>query len=1543
MIRTHLVKSLYQKLLGPEFGPEETVEYPFQKYITGILSTSFIPPDASKDPETDVGVKVDPADKLAMDSRKDKKKSFSSDEHSIDDSSLTFAESSLDPRKGSKSMGVSFVVSSQTSEPKISFCCTWARYDLKDGFDRYDQGVYERVPNFYLSDEISVEESDEKIELDVSSSETQHVTKHGAIIHIKTRKNIAMKDTWTVSVYLENKTILDLKPDAKKDDKDRYQHEWEVHRIFQPQIRIKCSDGTKTEFFEAKKIPEANSSDAKDMLSYAKRSPKATGHQCGGVWHDVDPEQDANGFAKFTWIDSENEKFPKSAKEKFTCPDIRTDYFPSYTILQPDLTEKQDFEAEKFAEMWTGDEFQNDAKNGLRQITTKYLDWISNQEETLKGMELEPNIQKTAEENIRLCKKSHDRIDAGIDFIVKNPKARLAFCFMNKVMAKKMEWDNRNNVKFSGLKWREFQMAFILQSLKGVAGHDDEEKDTCEVLWFPTGGGKTEAYLGLSIFALAFRRLSDDEQYENDGGVTVLSRYTLRLLTIQQFNRAVGSTLAADLLRVANWKPGKLSDSEIQQTFGKDNSKNIWGKSRISIGMWIGGSITPNDFRLYVFPKTNECTLNAEGSLNPESAEVQKTRSQKKSGEPAQVSNCPCCNNLLATNSLKRNKPVVIRWLIKTKKSLETLQKLGQDDFNSKNHKLQLDDIEFSSSNNTISEHKENYFIFKAKLTVLAAEPDKIVNRWWLDIVVKKIGTSENSPVESTSASRPGYFFVTTANGKPFDYSIHCTNQNCELNKPGTRWHETNVENMMASIAKPFLDPNDERFSSSVPISAFTVDSQIYGKCPSFLIATADKFARIPFESRSASIFGNVDVFHKKFGYGRDGKGDVERKAIYRTPLDQGERLKDRLNLENSDMTPVKPFHPPNLIIQDELHLIEGPLGSMMGIYEMAVDVLCSTEKSSPKYIASSATIKESKSQVASVFRRDIAVFPQPGLFSTDTHFSEVNDDITSISDKAGRLHIGVCPGAGTYIIPVKIWAVLLSEIFKIRSNPKLPEYGLEEGWNKNKENCKTFEEYVERKTDLYWTLVGYFSDLELLSRTSNFYRDDIASNVKSFSSFTLDNVELRGFGEQKTKGIRFFPMNVKESFSASHVSLFGQKDGGKISIAIFDDDNDKPGDLVSMPDSNLHNVIKNCIKGENKFELSEKLVLKQNQKIWICVMSNSECVFQTGSELNKIFKSDSLPQKQSADGKTTVDDLEDFSQSKDSIKTHEEYPIKISLKSEPRDLDDSRKIEMSSQTESTELPGILDRLGRKPNNDVDGLLTTPIFGTGIDITRLGLMVVMNQPKTTSQYIQATGRVGRSGPGLVVSWLRAGRHRDLNHYENFIGFHRAIHRYVEPITAAPFSEKTMDGYLGPVIVGILRNARRLGDAQVPLNWVPRQMANSIRKNKNNPEIENLKKLLQSAACNNKIPKIRRLEKMFFDEYFNRAIQRWNDTSQKSEEDGSVLCYYDYSFMYSKDVKDDVVLGTEAHKIQQKKIAYKDARSSLREIEEQVGIGEELHL
>ena len=255
---------------------------------------------------------------------------------------------------------------------------------------------------------------------------------------------------------------------------------------------------------------------------------------------------------------------------------------------------------------------------------------------------------------------------------------------------------------------------------------------------------------------------------------------------------------------------------------------------------------------------------------------------------------------------------------------------------------------------------------------------------------------------------------------------------------------------MNAGVAGPFLDPQDLHYSSSIPISAFTIDPQVYARCPTFLLATADKFARLPFMHQSASIFGNVNTFHKIFGYGRQGdqNQNIDINEIFRTPLDTDTKQK---KLDPADFTSVKPFSPPNLIIQDELHLIEGPLGSMVGIYEMAVDILCSNEKQTPKYIASSATIKESESQVGAVYRRKINIFPQPAISSNDTYFSQLEDDRTFVQNKPGRLYLGVCAGVGVYTIPVKIWAVLLSEIFRIRNDARNPEYGLVDEFEKQK------------------------------------------------------------------------------------------------------------------------------------------------------------------------------------------------------------------------------------------------------------------------------------------------------------------------------------------------------------------------------------------------------------------------------------------------------------------------------------------------------------
>src|SRR5436190_8740066 len=101
------------------------------------------------------------------------------------------------------------------------------------------------------------------------------------------------------------------------------------------------------------------------------------------------------------------------------------------------------------------------------------------------------------------------------------------------------------------------------------------------------------------------------------------------------------------------------------------------------------------------------------------------------------------------------------------------------------------------------------------------------------------------------------------------------------------------------------------------------------------------------------------------------------------------------------------------------------------------------------------------------------------------------------------------------------------------------------------------------------------------------------------------------------------------------------------------------------------------------------------------------------------------------------------------------------------------------------------------------------MFGTGVDVQRLSLMVVHGQPKTSSSYIQATGRVGRERGGLVVTFLRASRPRDLSHYEFFVGYHWELYRHVEPVTVKQFSPRAGDRGLGPVTVAVMRQASDL--------------------------------------------------------------------------------------------------------------------------------------
>jgi len=134
---------------------------------------------------------------------------------------------------------------------------------------------------------------------------------------------------------------------------------------------------------------------------------------------------------------------------------------------------------------------------------------------------------------------------------------------------------------------------------------------------------------------------------------------------------------------------------------------------------------------------------------------------------------------------------------------------------------------------------------------------------------------------------------------------------------------------------------------------------------------------------------------------------------------------------------------------------------------------------------------------------------------------------------------------------------------------------------------------------------------------------------------------------------------------------------------------------------------------------------------------------------------------------------------------------------------------ELTSRIDSWKIPGLLKRLDNpfprgKSDWPVDVLLATNMLSVGVDIDRLGLMVVTGQPKTTAEYIQATSRVGRKHPGLVITmynWMGA---RDLSHYERFQSYHAALYRYVEAISVTPFSSRALDRGLKGVFVSMNR-------------------------------------------------------------------------------------------------------------------------------------------
>jgi hypothetical protein len=229
----------------------------------------------------------------------------------------------------------------------------------------------------------------------------------------------------------------------------------------------------------------------------------------------------------------------------------------------------------------------------LGSLLDLYGDWIGKQHERCAG--LEEKHQRAARSHLALAERALSRAREGLDLLQSDARIRRAFQLANHAMLLQQMRTQRRDPRetvYSTSKaafevpeplevpdwrsskgrgdWRPFQIAFVLTALASTASADSAERETVELIFFPTGGGKTEAYLCLAAFSMFYRRLNDS----SDSGVDVLMRYTLRLLTAQQFQRAGALICAMEYLR--------------------RKSLDL-GEEPLTIGIWVGGAVTPND------------------------------------------------------------------------------------------------------------------------------------------------------------------------------------------------------------------------------------------------------------------------------------------------------------------------------------------------------------------------------------------------------------------------------------------------------------------------------------------------------------------------------------------------------------------------------------------------------------------------------------------------------------------------------------------------------------------------------------------------------------------------------------------------------------------------------------------------------------------------------------------------------------------------------------------------------------------------------------
>ena len=584
------------------------------------------------------------------------------------------------------------------------------------------------------------------------------------------------------------------------------------------------------------------------------------------------------------------------------CRRVRTNWMPRATVDRtiPAQIDDVEFNMETLGELPDGDT----AKQLLDPLVDQYRAWITRQD--VAANQLTGRRNEVAVELVAGAARAANRIQSGIDLLA-DPNVLHAFRVANRAMAAA---GRRRRAQESGVSpddidppaWRPFQLAYILMNLRGIAEPTHVEREFVDLLFFPTGGGKTEAYLGLAAFTLVLRRLRNPEPTYR--GLSVLMRYTLRLLTLDQLGRAAAMICALELEREQD--PQRL------------------GEWPFEIALWVGRAATPN-YMGYSGDRRS-------GTARQKVINYARDTSREP---PLPLEECPWCGARFNQNS------------------------------------FQLD----PNSNQPI-------------------------NLW-----------------------------------------VYCVNRSCDFTAGQNR---------------------------HLPIVA--VDEPIYERLPGFMIATADKFAGLPWTGDTARFFRGVDASYPQ---------------------------------------------PPDLIIQDELHLISGPLGTMAGLYETAVDHLCSTQVEGqlvrPKVIASTATVRLARKQIRALFgRTHTEVFPAPGVDRRDSFFARqiMNEPHTA------RAYVGLAAqGRGPKVIFLRSMTTLMA--------------AAQAAWN-------AASSTDPNPADPYMTAVAYFNALRELGSARRIAEDEINSRLLTYS-------ERKRLGEAEglfdNRGISLEPVELTSRVDTAKVA----------------------------------------------------------------------------------------------------------------------------------------------------------------------------------------------------------------------------------------------------------------------------------------------------------------------------------------------------------------------------------------------------------------------